>query len=37
MKSISEVGHNKNATNLTSGIQILQEMGPLYETGQNFV
>lgn len=30
MASSSEVGHNKNVANLTSGIQILQEMGTLY-------
>lgn len=30
MASSSEVGHNKNVANLASGIQILQEMGTLY-------
>ena len=30
MASVSEVGHGKNAANLASGIQILEEMGNLY-------
>ena len=30
MASVSELGHNKNVANLTSGIQILEEMGTLY-------
>lgn len=30
MASVSEVGHAKNVANLGSGIQILQEMGSLY-------
>ena len=30
MASTSELGHNKNVANLTSGIQILEEMGTLY-------
>jgi hypothetical protein len=30
MASTSEVGHNKNVANLASGIQILEEMGTLY-------
>ena len=30
MASTSEVGHNKNVANLTSGILILEEMGTLY-------
>ena len=30
MASVSEVGHGKNAANLASGIQILEEMGTLY-------
>lgn len=30
MASSSEVGHNKNVANLASGIQILEEMGTLY-------
>lgn len=30
MASSSEVGHNKNVANLASGIQILEEMGALY-------
>lgn len=36
MASISEVGHVKNVANLGAGIQILQEMGNLYNpTNQN--
>ena len=30
MASVSEVGHGKNAANLASGMQILEEMGNLY-------
>ena len=30
MASQSEVGHNKNVANFSTGIIILQEMGPLY-------
>lgn len=30
MASVSETGHNKNVANLTSAIQILEEMGSLY-------
>ncbi len=29
-KSVTEVGHSKNLANLSTGIQILEEMGPMY-------
>ena len=38
MASVSEVGHGKNAANLASGIQILEEMGNLYNpTNPNII
>lgn len=37
MASTSEVGHNKNVANLATGIQILEEMGTLYNPSNSSI